>query len=197
MSVSSDTFVTDPSVQFSTGGRTVSFTIPANGTQAVFSNGATTIKLQTGSVAGGITITPSFATRTGYSLTPDSPASLSLSIASAARASPSENPTVVRSDTTADPGRRRKAFRSESQQRTRVKANRSLMDFPPSYSPELNPIERGWKLTRRRCLRNHCFAKLENVIAGVESELGAGRNETTHRADYARLLRTVYSNIAK
>lgn len=84
LSVNSDTFATDPSVQFSTGGRTVSFTISANSTQAVFSNGATTIKLQTGSVASNMTITPSFALQTGYSLTPDSPGTLSLSVAPSA-----------------------------------------------------------------------------------------------------------------
>ena len=28
------------------------------------------------------------------------------------------------------------------------------LDFLPPYSPELNPIERVWKLTRRLCLHN-------------------------------------------
>ncbi|MCE5308719.1 MAG: choice-of-anchor D domain-containing protein [Acidobacteriales bacterium] len=84
MSVSSDVFGTDPSVQFSTGGRTAPFTIPANSTQAVFNSGSTTIKLQTGSVAGIINVTPSFAVRTGYSVTPDAPAGLSLSVAPSA-----------------------------------------------------------------------------------------------------------------
>ena len=47
--------VDDPAIQFSTGGRTVSFTIAANATQASFP--ASTLQLQTGSVAGTITIT--------------------------------------------------------------------------------------------------------------------------------------------
>ena len=28
------------------------------------------------------------------------------------------------------------------------------LDFLPPYGPELNPIERVWKLTRRSCLHN-------------------------------------------
>lgn len=44
------------------------------------------------------------------------------------------------------------------------------LDFLPPYSPELNPIERVWKLTRRRCLHNRYFAKLEELIVAVESE---------------------------
>lgn len=47
----------DPAIQFSTGGRTADFTIPANSTQAVFS--APELKLQTGSVAGTITLAAS------------------------------------------------------------------------------------------------------------------------------------------
>ena len=44
----------DPSIQFSTGGRTATFTIPANATQATF--GASQLAVQTGSVAGTITL---------------------------------------------------------------------------------------------------------------------------------------------
>ena len=44
----------DPSIQFSTGGRTVNFSIPANATRAVFSNGAPNIAFQTGTVSGTI-----------------------------------------------------------------------------------------------------------------------------------------------
>ncbi len=44
------------------------------------------------------------------------------------------------------------------------------LDYLPAYSPELNPIERVWKLTRRRCLHNRYFAKLDAVLHAVESE---------------------------
>jgi hypothetical protein len=47
----------DPSIQFSTGGRTVNFSIPANSTRAVFANNASNIAFQTGTVAGIIELT--------------------------------------------------------------------------------------------------------------------------------------------
>ena len=47
------------------------------------------------------------------------------------------------------------------------------LDYLPPYSPELNPIERVWKLTRRRCIHNRYFATLEEVIAAVEAEFAA------------------------
>ena len=49
----------DPSIQFSTGGRTINFSIPANSTRAVFSNGAPNIAFQTGTVSGQIELTAS------------------------------------------------------------------------------------------------------------------------------------------
>ena len=47
------------------------------------------------------------------------------------------------------------------------------LDYLPAYSPELNPIERLWKLTRRRCLHNRYFAHLDDVIKAVEKEFAA------------------------
>ncbi len=55
-----DSFADDPSIQFSTGGRTVDFRIPADSTEAVFGESAKTVQFQTGSVAGVISVTPSF-----------------------------------------------------------------------------------------------------------------------------------------
>ncbi|NLH73980.1 MAG: IS630 family transposase, partial [Verrucomicrobia bacterium] len=42
--------------------------------------------------------------------------------------------------------------------------------FLPPYSPELNPIERVWKLVRRNCLHNRYFPTLQLVIEVVESQ---------------------------
>jgi hypothetical protein len=84
LTFNSEVFSDDPSVQFAIGGRTVSFTIPANSTRAVFPNGTNQIRLQTGTVAGAITLTPSFATEGGIDLTPQSPASLNLNVQQAA-----------------------------------------------------------------------------------------------------------------
>lgn len=44
------------------------------------------------------------------------------------------------------------------------------LDFLPPYSPELNPVERVWKLTRRKRLHNHYFATLDDVICAVEAQ---------------------------
>lgn len=70
LTIESDSFSADPAVQFSSGGRAVPFTIPANTTEAIFPNGAKEIRLQTGTVAGTITLTPAFATLSGLDLTP-------------------------------------------------------------------------------------------------------------------------------
>ena len=70
----------DPAVQFSSGGRVVSFAIPPNAKQAVFPGGSTQINLQTGTVAGTINVIPSFALPSGLDVTPTSPAGLPLSV---------------------------------------------------------------------------------------------------------------------
>ena len=57
------------------------------------------------------------------------------------------------------------------------------LDYLPPYSPELNPIERVWKLTRRRCLHNRYFGNLEEVVAAVETEFSSWsrKNDTLRR----------------
>ena len=40
--------------------------------------------------------------------------------------------------------------------------------FLPPYSPELNPIERVWKLTRRLATHNRHFPTLDDVINAVQ-----------------------------
>ena len=45
------------------------------------------------------------------------------------------------------------------------------LDFLPPYSPDLNPIERIWKLTRRLCLHNRYFGLLDGVVAAVEDRV--------------------------
>jgi hypothetical protein len=58
-----------------------------------------------------------------------------------------------------------------------------MLDYLPSYSPELNPIERVWKLTRRQCIPNRYFPALEAVVAAVETQFGywANGNEILSR----------------
>jgi transposase len=57
------------------------------------------------------------------------------------------------------------------------------LDYLPPYSPELNPIERVWKLTRRCCLHNRYFPTLQEVIDTVEAVFAgwANRNEALRR----------------
>jgi hypothetical protein len=80
--VNSSSFTVDPAVQFATGGRSVQFTIPANSTTAQFPSGAT-IRLQTGTVAGAITVTAAFTLEGGLSVTPDAPPAITLEIPAA------------------------------------------------------------------------------------------------------------------
>ena len=49
---------------------------------------------------------------------------------------------------------------------------RFVLNFLPPYSPELNPIERVWKLLRRLRLHDQYFATLEEVIQAVEAQFG-------------------------
>ena len=57
------------------------------------------------------------------------------------------------------------------------------LDFLPPYSPDLNPIERVWKLTRRLCPQNRYFGFLDGVVEAVEQrfEQWTKPNETLHR----------------
>jgi hypothetical protein len=85
MAVTSSSFFIDPTVQFSSGGQHVAFTIPANTLQAVFPGGASQIRLQTGTVAGTIVISPDFtAGIPATDITPSNAPSLQLTVPSLA-----------------------------------------------------------------------------------------------------------------
>jgi hypothetical protein len=84
----SGTLGSDPAVQFITSGRTVPFTIPANGTVADFASQGNQILLQTGTVASTIILTPAFATASGVDLTPSNPSTLQFAV-------PSEAPVLI------------------------------------------------------------------------------------------------------
>ena len=49
-------------------------------------------------------------------------------------------------------------------------ADKFALEFLPPYSPDLNPIERVWKLTRRCCTHNKYFASIENMTSAIESK---------------------------
>lgn len=48
---------------------------------------------------------------------------------------------------------------------------RVSLDYLPPYSPDLNPIERVWKLLRYLCLHNQYFPDLELLVDAVCSQL--------------------------
>ena len=59
-----------------------------------------------------------------------------------------------------------------------LRTNRKVLhlEFLPAYSPELNPIERVWKLTRKICTHNVYFEKLEKVTVAVTKQLDIWKN---------------------
>jgi len=72
----------DPNVQFTTGGRTASFQIPAGSTLAQFPGGVPSV--QTGTVAGTITLTLTSLTAAGADVTPTPPPTQVLVVAKSA-----------------------------------------------------------------------------------------------------------------
>lgn len=50
----------------------------------------------------------------------------------------------------------------------RTAAGRFDLLFLPPYSPDLNPIERVWKLPRRQCIHHRYFAHLGDLIDVAE-----------------------------
>jgi transposase len=62
------------------------------------------------------------------------------------------------------------------------------LDFLPPYSPELNPIERVWKLLRTCATHNQYFAELEDLLAAVTKQLIAWGKPNTVLARLCRLV---------
>jgi len=62
-------------------------------------------------------------------------------------------------------------------------SDKFALEFMPPYSPELNPIERVWKLTRRKATHNQYFSRLPFLMAAVERLFmqWAAPNETIRR----------------
>jgi len=69
-------------------------------------------------------------------------------------------------------------------------ADRFVLDYLPPYSPDLNPIERVCKLTRRKCLHNRYFPVLSEVVNSVEAQFTQWVRGNITCVAYAQLLRT-------
>lgn len=65
----------------------------------------------------------------------------------------------------------------------KVVADHFCLRFLPPYRPQLNPIERVWKLIRRCCLPNRCFPTWDKVVLAIGPRLraGSGPNLTLKR----------------
>lgn len=65
----------------------------------------------------------------------------------------------------------------------RAHRNSIKLMFLPPYSPELNPIERAWKLLRRLCIHNQHFEELAELVRIVSKQLLSWKkpNETLHK----------------
>lgn len=57
------------------------------------------------------------------------------------------------------------------------------LEFLPPYSPDLNPIERIWKLTRRLATHNRYFPTMDILIGAIENTFNNWRkgNDTLRR----------------
>jgi transposase len=54
-----------------------------------------------------------------------------------------------------------------------AQADHFRLDYLPPYSPDLNPIERVWKLTRKLCIHDQYFPTLASLIGAVEQQFTA------------------------
>lgn len=52
------------------------------------------------------------------------------------------------------------------------------IEFLPPYSPDPNPIERVWKLTRRKSIHNKYFPTIEDVVISVETIFNQWRQKS-------------------
>lgn len=52
--------------------------------------------------------------------------------------------------------------------------------YLPAYSPNLNLIERVWKLVKSKCLRNHYYEDFDSFRSAIDSFLASLRGEDRH-----------------
>lgn len=72
-----------------------------------------------------------------------------------------------------------------------AQADNFVLDFLPPYSPDLNPIERVWKLARRLAVHNRYFPHLDDVVLAVETQFAQWKTCNEYYANYAQLLKTL------
>ena len=61
--------------------------------------------------------------------------------------------------------------------------NITLLDLP-AYSPNLNLLERVWRLVKAKCLRNRCYEEFDTIRSAIDSFLVSlrGKNKPLLRS---------------
>jgi len=67
------------------------------------------------------------------------------------------------------------------------------LQFLPSYSPNLNLIERLWKFVKKACLYNVYYETFEDFTTGINDCLS--RVETDYKQELATLMKTNFQNL--
>ena len=67
------------------------------------------------------------------------------------------------------------------------------MQFLPSYSPNLNLIERLWKFVKKTCLSNQYYETFDGFKAGINDCLD--RVETDDKSELATLMQPNFQNL--
>jgi transposase len=69
------------------------------------------------------------------------------------------------------------------------------LQFLPSYSPNLNLIERLWKLVKKKCLYNIYYETFDEFTSGINDCLS--RVETDYQSELTTLMKLNFQNIKK
>ena len=69
------------------------------------------------------------------------------------------------------------------------------LQFLPSYSPNLNLIERLWKFVKKKCLYNVYYETFDEFTSGINDCLS--RVETDYKAELETLMKPNFQNLKK
>ena len=67
------------------------------------------------------------------------------------------------------------------------------LHFLPSYSPNLNLIERLWKFTKKKCLYNVYYETFDEFVEGITDCLN--RIETDYKSELATLMKPNFQSL--
>jgi len=67
------------------------------------------------------------------------------------------------------------------------------LEFLPSYSPNLNLIERLWKFTKRQCLYNVYYETFDEFVAGITDCLN--RIEMDYKSELNTIMKPNFQSL--